>query len=77
MNEETKKARSKLKNIATYKTFNEVLDDCILKQDERKLIELYYLHDKPISVIADELGVSESTVKRIHSKALKKISKRI
>lgn len=77
MDKENARVRKKLRNISTYRTFNEVLDDCILKEDERKLIELFYLKDKPISVIADELGVSESTAKRIHSRALKKIAGRI
>lgn len=67
--------RRRLKSIYNIKTFTELLDTCILTEDERTIIELHYLKGKDLSYIADILGFSESTVKRKHRNILSKLNK--
>lgn len=67
--------RNKLKEISTYKTFNQIMDEIILTEDERKLMKMFYMDGKSFACIADELGISEITAKRKHLKILKKIGK--
>lgn len=67
--------RRKLKSIYDVKTFKDLLDTCILTEDERTIIELHYLKGKDLAYIADTLGFSESTVKRKHRNILSKLNK--
>lgn len=75
MKKEHKEARDKLKSIGTYKSFYQILDEVILTSEERKFIELFYLEDKSLNEIADELGISRATASRKHSKILNKLIK--
>lgn len=68
------KARNKLKNIYLVETFNQLLDSCILSDIEKEILKLHYLQDKDFRYIGDTLGYSESTIKRKHHKAIKKLS---
>ena len=45
----------------------------ILNEKEKEMLKLYYLDNKPINFIADELGYSEAGIKKMHKRALKKI----
>lgn len=75
MKKEHKDARDKLKNIGTYKTFYQILDEVILTDEEKKFVELFYLKDKSLNEVADELGISRATASRKHSKILNKLIK--
>jgi RNA polymerase sigma factor (sigma-70 family) len=67
--------RRKLKEIPRIATFQQILDESTLTDLEKEIITLHYLEDKDYRYIGDKLGFSETTVKRKHQKALKKISK--
>lgn len=67
--------RKKIKNICRISEFEAILDDCVLTDEEKDIMRLYYLKGKSFSYIADMLGYSECTVKRRHQNVLKKINK--
>ena len=67
--------RRKLQGIASISTFQDILKQTILSEEEKHLIVLHYLENKDFRYIADMLGYSETTIKRKHKKALNKISK--
>lgn len=65
--------RNKLKEIVEIQTFSDLLDRCILSEEDRRIMELHYLQDKDLRYIADILGYSEGTIKKRHRKVLKKL----
>lgn len=67
------KTRNKLKEIVEIQTFSDLLDRCILSEEDRRIMELHYLQDKDLRYIADLLGYSEGTIKKRHRKVLKKL----
>lgn len=69
------KTRRKLKNIADLKSFNEILDNSTLSNEDKFIIKEHYLSDKNFAYIADKLGYAEITVLKKHQKILKKIGK--
>ena len=50
-----------------------VINSLVLSEDERKVIELIYLKRKPIGYIADITGYSESGIKKIHCRVIKRM----
>lgn len=68
------KTRNKLKGVVEIQTFSDLLDRCILSEEDRKIMELHYLQDKDLRYIADLLGYSEGTIKKRHRKVLKKLN---
>lgn len=66
--------RAKLKEITEIKTFSELLDRCILSENERRIMDLHYLEDKDFRFIGDALGFSEGAIKKKHRKILKKLN---
>lgn len=60
-----------INSITSIKTFNTVLEDCRLSDEEKQLLKLKYLENKDLTFIADELHVSYATIKRWHKKAIK------
>lgn len=75
MNEETKRARNKLKKIETEKEYNEIIESLVLSETEKEILRLHYKEQKEFSYIADELGMAEVTVWKKHANILKKIIK--
>lgn len=65
--------RNKLKEIVEIQTFSDLLDRCILSEEDRRIMELHYLQNKDLRYIADLLGYSEGTIKKRHRKVLKKL----
>lgn len=74
MDEETKKTRNRLKKIVKVKDFEDLINQTMLNEEERKMMELIYKEKKSMACIADELGMAEITVKKKHGKILKKMS---
>ena len=72
---ECREGKHKLKSICDIKTFDELLSNCILSEDEITIIKMYYLEFKDFGFIADSLGYSYSTIKRRHKSAIKKLTK--
>ena len=67
--------RKKVQGIASISSFNELLDQVILSDEEKQILVLHYIKGKDLRFIGDMLGYSESTIKRKHKKALHKIGK--
>lgn len=67
--------RNKVKDIAEIQTFNDLLDACVLTDEDKELLRLHYLQEKDFRYIGDVLGYSESTIKKRHKKALQKLNK--
>lgn len=74
MNSVYRDIRRKIKNISSVNYFNTILDNTMLSEDEKTLLILHYKEQKTLCFIADEIGVSESTIKRMHKRVLEKIS---
>lgn len=73
MNKEQREVRKRLKGINTVKQFEEMLDSVLFSEEERRILNLIYKEQKPFSVVADEIGISERTLTRKHAKLLMKI----
>lgn len=69
--------RKKLKEICDQSEFNSLLDKTMLTDEERTVLQMYYIKGKNLCYIADILGYSEVTIKRRHREAIKKIGKMI
>ena len=74
MNYDTKSARNELKNISNISTFNSLLDNLMLSDEDKDIMKLIYVKKKNLSYIADTFGYSESTIKNRHKKVLKLIT---
>lgn len=73
MNEKNAKTRNKLKNIGTIKEFQRVVENAVLNEDEKAILDLHYKQGKSLNYVADILGMSEPTIKRKHKKLLMKL----
>lgn len=73
MNKERREVRKRLKGISTVKQFEEMLNSILITEEEREILRLIYREQKPFSVVADEIGISERTLTRKHRKLLMKI----
>lgn len=73
MNKEQREVKKRLKGINTVKQFEEMLDSVLISEEERRILNLIYKEQKPFSVVADEIGISERTLTRKHAKLLMKI----
>lgn len=67
--------RQKLKDIYEVKTFEELLERCILTEDEKYILRQHYLHGKSFVAISMDMGYSEDTIKHKHQKILKRIQR--
>lgn len=65
--------KNKVKSINRKSTFNEIIEDSMLNEKEKQMITMYYLENKPLDYIADELGYSQAGIKKMHKRALQKI----
>ena len=66
--------RRKLMAIADINEFLELLDRCILTEDDKKLMKMHYIDGKDFRFIGDSLGFSECWMKERHRKIVSKIS---
>lgn len=65
--------RRKLRAICGVQQFNQLLDECILTDDEKEILKLHYLKGKDFRYIGDALGFAENTIKLKHKKILVKL----
>lgn len=73
MDKENAETRKKLKGISSVDEFRSILERTMLSEEEKQILILYYKEKKSLAYIADELGMSETTVKRKHRKMLMKL----
>lgn len=70
-----KATQHSLKEIPDIKTFEELIEQLTISEEDKTLMRLHYIEDKNFAYIADVLGYSESWVKRKHLRILKKLNK--
>lgn len=75
MNEEKKETKRRLKNICSVEDLKDLLDRTLLTDEERLIIWKVYKEGKTLDFVADEIGLSRTSVARKHSRALHKIGK--
>lgn len=75
MDRENALTRKKLKQIETVKEFEELLSLVMLSEEEKQMLRMHYKDKKTMQCIADEMGLSEISVKKMHKRALTKIRK--
>lgn len=66
--------RQRLREISSVREFRELLDNCVLSEKERTVIEMHYLKGYDLGYIADDMGYSISCIKQIHKRALVRLS---
>lgn len=67
------KTKKKIKQIGSKIEFQSLLDDAILSDKERQMMELYYVQRKDFDYIADTLGYSKAGIQKMHQRVLKRI----
>lgn len=65
--------RRKLKKIPLVLEFNSALDRCTLSDEEKTILRMHYIEKKNLSLIGDELGYAERTIKAKHKACLRKL----
>lgn len=65
--------KHKIQKIDKRSTFDEMLNESMLNDKEKQLLTLYYVNGKTLDYIADTMGYSLSSAKKIHKRALQKI----
>lgn len=73
MDKENAETRKKLKGISSVEEFRDILERTMLSEEEKQILLMHYKDKKSLTYIADELGMSEATVKRKHRKMLMKL----
>ena len=73
MDKKNAETRTKLKDISSVKEFSDLMEQTMLSEEEKKILLMHYKDKKSLTYIADELGMSEATVKRKHRKMLMKL----
>lgn len=63
----------KLKEIPTVNSFEVLVNSLAISETDRRILRLHYLEQKDFQFIADELGYSESWVRKRHYKTLNKV----
>lgn len=65
--------KHKIQKINKRSVFDEILNESMLSDKEKHLLTLYYANGKTLEYIADEMGYSLASAKKIHKRALQKI----
>lgn len=67
--------RRKLRQIELVQDFESLLSLCTLSDADKEILRLHYIQQKDFRYIGDMLGYSETSIKKRHKEALRKISK--
>ena len=67
------KTKNKIKQIGSKIEFNTLLDNIILSDTERQMMQLYYIERKDFEYIADSLGYTKAGIQKMHQRILKRI----
>lgn len=65
--------KRKVQSIDRKSTFDSIIEDSMLDDKEKVLMQMYYIQGKSLDYIADTLGYSVSGIIKMHKRALKKI----
>lgn len=72
-----KTTRANLRQLPRVKDYYQMVSRMKLTPRERKVCDMIYLKELNTGMIADKLGYSERTIKRIHRDVLEKASRSI
>ena len=64
-----------LRDIAEIDIFEKILSSSTLSELDKSIFRMHYLEQKDFAYIADQLGFSESGIRKRHGKAIRKLSK--
>lgn len=74
MNQQNLETKHKIQRINSVKDFNTMLDSVVLSSEEKQILQMHYIEQKPLSYIGDILGMSDATIKCKHRKILNRLS---
>lgn len=75
MDDQRKQVRQFLADIPALDSYLDLMDKVKLTELERKVCDMKYLRGWTLIYIGEELGYSEAHIKRVHQKALRKLTK--
>lgn len=67
------KIKNQIKDIYDVDVFRDLIERCMISDEAKLILSMYYIQRKSLNFIADELGWSYATIKRRHSEALSKL----
>lgn len=73
MNIKDLSTRQKMKDVGSFSTLQELLENSTLSELDKKIVIMHYVEEKNFGYIGDELGYSESGVKKRHKRILRKL----
>lgn len=74
MNRGSLSTRKKIRQVGSFTTLQELLENSTLSKLDKEIVVLHYVQEKNFAYIGDELGYSESGIKKRHQKILNKLS---
>lgn len=73
MNGKDLSTRKKMRDVGNFSTLQELLNNSTLSELDKKIVIMHYVEEKNFGYIGDELGYSESGIKKRHKRILKKL----
>ena len=73
MNIKDLSTRQKMKDVGSFSTLQELLENSTLSELDKKIVIMHYVEEKNFGYIGDELGYSESGIKKRHKRILRKL----
>lgn len=74
MDNETLVTRRKVCQIGSFSSLNNLLDNSTLSDLDKRIMIEHYVKEKNFACIGDELGYSESGIKKRHKRILNKLN---
>ena len=65
--------KHKVRSINKKVDFYNLLEESMLNENEKKMMEMYYVQNKSLEYIADELGYSSQGIAKMHKRILNKL----
>lgn len=65
--------KHKVKSINTKVEFYNLIEESMLNENEKKMMKMFYVDNKSLDYIADELGYSPQGIAKMHNRCLKKL----
>lgn len=65
--------KHKIKNINRKADFNNLLEESMLSDIEKEMMRKFYISNKSIDIIADELGYTPQGISKMHKRILKRL----
>lgn len=74
MNDRQRQTRQQLEDIPSVERYLSLMERAKLTEIERKVCDMKYLQGWRLIDIGEELGYSERQIKRVHQRALRKLT---